>query len=104
MTSQELKEEKNQCKKDLIQIYQFEIDQMQKMLNLMNSQKWEQIDFQLSLRHPEQWKSIINKFNFGSCIPKKYIIAMKKLCKLAFEEGINKKKEQLKELKINLSI
>lgn len=104
MTSQELLEQKIQCKKDLVQICQFEIDQMQKVLNLMNSQKWEQVDFQMTLKHPEQWKSIISKFNFGNCIPKKYIIAMKKLCKLAFEDGIKQKKEQLEALKINLSI
>lgn len=99
MTSEEIKKEKEKTKKDLIQVCEFEIEQMQKMLNLMNTQKWEEVDFQLSLRHPEQWKSIITKFNFGNCIPRKYIIAIKKLIKLAFEEGIKEKKKQLERIK-----
>lgn len=104
MTSQELQEEKEERKLELLDSYEFEIQQMEKVLHLMNTQKWQQVDFQLSLKNPQEWKAIISKFNFGDCIPKKYIIGMKKLCRLAFQDGINQKKIQLEQLKKKLNI
>lgn len=104
MTSRELQEEKENCKLDLIDTYEFQIQQMEKILDLMNTQKWNQVDFQLSLKNPQQWKAIITKFNFSDCIPKKYILGMKKLCRLAFEQSIQLKKNQLDQLKIKLNI
>ena len=68
MESKELIEEKIQLQNELITNYKFEINEMQKMLDLMHSEKWNEIDFQLSLKHPEEWQSIITKFNFGDFI------------------------------------
>lgn len=104
MTSRELQEEKEDRKLDLIDTYEFQIQQMENMLKIMNSQKWNQVDFQLSLKNPQQWKAIISKFNFSDCIPKKYILGMKKLCRLAFQQSIQQKKLQLNQLKIKLNI
>lgn len=104
MTSKELQEEKENLKLDLIDTYEFQIQQMSKVLNLMNTQKWNQIDFQLSLKNPQEWKSILSKFNFKDCIPKKYILGMKKICKLAFQDGIQQRKNELQQLKQNLHI
>ena len=99
MTSKEIKEEKEACISDLISNYEFEIEQMKNILNLINSEKWNEVDFCLNLKNPEEWKNIISKFDFKDCVPEKYIIAIKKLVKMAFEDGIKDKETTLKEIK-----
>ena len=99
MTSSEIIEEQKIIKDDLIQSLTFEIQQMQNLLNLMQTDKWNEVDLQLNIKNPEEWKAIISKFKFRDCIPEKYIIAIKKLCKLAFEESIKNKQEKINEIK-----
>ena len=99
MTSKEIKEEKEACISDLISNYEFEIAQMKSILALINSEKWNEVDFCLNLKNPEDWKNIISKFDFKDCVQVKYIIAIKKLVKMAFEDGIKDKETALKEIK-----
>lgn len=99
MTSKEIKEEKEACISDLISNYEFEIGQMKNILNLINSEKWNEVDFCLNLKNQEEWKKVISKFNFKDCVPEKYIIAIKKLVKMAFEDGIKDKETALKEIR-----
>lgn len=99
MTSKDILDEKTACISDLIDTCEFEISEMQKILGLINSEKWDEVDFCLNLKNPEEWKSMITKFNFRDCVPEKYIVAIKKLVKMAFEEGIQIKENYIKSIK-----
>lgn len=99
MTSADIKIEKQYCIEDLISLYEIEIKGMSKILELINSNEWNNIDFCLNLKKDKELEEAITSFKFKDCVPEKYIIAIKKLIKMAFEEGINNKKLELKNIK-----
>ena len=99
MTSTQFKNDQALLKQQYIENLQYEINEMKSVLQIMKTDNWDEISFQLSLKNSQKYKSLISKFNFNDCIPQKYTIAMKKLCILAFEEGISIKQLQLKNIK-----
>ncbi len=98
MTSKDIQIEKQYCIEDLKQIYEDEIYAMNILLNIINSEEWEKVDFSLNLKKTENLTKIASKFDFKDCVSEKYIIAIKKLIKMAFEEGIQSKKLELKKI------
>lgn len=103
MTSDDIALEKEQCISDLISNCEYEISEMQKILDLIKTEKWDEVGLTLTLKNPEEWKNLITKFNFKNCMPEKYIKAIKKLIRLGFEEGIQKKLKFLDNIKQNNS-
>jgi hypothetical protein len=99
MTSKDVQLEKQYCIEDLIALYELEIKGMEKLLELINSKEWNNVDFCLNLKKEKEIEEALSSFNFKDCVPEKYIIAIKKLVKMAFEEGLKNKKIELEKIK-----
>ena len=74
----------------------YELSELKKVKAIIDSDKWNEVDFTLSLKNPAEWE--ISKYNFNDCIDKNIIIALKKLVKIGFERAIEKRENIISQL------
>ena len=72
--------------KEELNLRKYELSELKKVKAIIDSDKWNEVDFTLSLKNPAEWG--ISKYNFNDCIDKNIIIALKKLVKIGFERAI----------------
>lgn len=81
--------------KDLAQkeldLRKFELTELKKIKTVIDSDKWKEVDFIMSLKNPKDWG--ISKYNFNDCIDTEIILAIKKLVKIGFERAIKNREE-----------
>ena len=78
----------NFTKKDL-ELRKYELTELKKVKNIIDSDKWDEVNFIMSLKNPKEWG--ISKYSFNDCIDKNIIIALKKLIKIGFDRAIEKR-------------
>lgn len=86
--------------KEELNLRKYELSELKKVKAIIDSDKWNEVDFTLSLKNPAEWE--ISKYNFNDCIDKNIIIALKKLVKIGFERAIEKRENiifQLEQIK-----
>lgn len=79
-----------------LDLRKYELSELKKVKAIIDSDKWNEVDFTLSLKNPAEWG--ISKYNFNDCIDKNIIIALKKLVKIGFERAIEKRENIISQL------
>lgn len=82
--------------KEELNLRKYELSELKKVKAIIDSDKWNEVDFTLSLKNPAEWE--ISKYNFNDCIDKNIIIALKKLVKIGFERAIEKRENIISQL------
>lgn len=82
--------------KEELNLRKYELSELKKVKTIIDSDKWNEVDFTLSLKNPAEWE--ISKYNFNDCIDKNIIIALKKLVKIGFERAIEKRENIISQL------
>ena len=82
--------------KEELDLRKYELSELKKVKAIIDSDKWNEVDFTLSLKNPAEWG--ISKYNFNDCIDKNIIIALKKLVKIGFERAIEKRENIISQL------
>jgi hypothetical protein len=82
--------------KEELNLRKYELSELKKVKAIIDSDKWNEVDFTLSLKNPAEWG--ISKYNFNDCIDKNIIIALKKLVKIGFERAIEKRENIISQL------
>ena len=85
----EVKSNYEDLAKEELELRMYELSELKKVKAIIDSDKWNEVDFTLSLKNPEEWE--ISKYSFNDCIDKNIIVALKKLVKLGFERAIKKR-------------
>lgn len=92
----EVKADIDNTENDLIALKKLELTGLQNLYSIINSDSWNEINFNLMLKKEDAQK--ITQFDFKSCMDEKIIEAMKKLIKVGVENSIKQRKESLKQL------
>ena len=79
-----------------LDLRKYELSELKKVKAIIDSDKWNEVDFTLSLKNPTEWG--ISKYNFNDCIDKNIIVALKKLVKIGFERAIEKRENIISQL------
>lgn len=82
--------------KEELNLRKYELSELKKVKAIIDSDKWNDVDFTLSLKNPKDWG--ISKYSFNDCIDKNIIIALKKLVKIGFERAIEKRENIISQL------
>lgn len=94
LSSTEINEDIKTTEKELIALRKLELESLETLFEIIESDNWNAVDFCLTLKKEDAQK--INKFDFKSCIDIKIIEAMKKLIKVGVAESIKERKEIIK--------
>lgn len=97
MQNNEVIEQIKQNEKQALILREFELSQINNLIQMIQDQGWDNIDFQILLKNPNHIQ--IKKFKFKDCLDDDIIDALKKIIKLGFERALKKKNEQIKKLK-----
>lgn len=92
----EVKSNYEDLAKEELELRKYELSELKKVKAIIDSDKWNEVDFTLSLKNPEDWG--ISKYRFNDCIDKNIIVALKKLVKLGFEKAIEKRENIISQL------
>ena len=92
----EVKSNYENLTKEELDLRKYELSELKKVKAIIDSDKWNEVDFTLSLKNPAEWE--ISKYNFNDCIDKNIIIALKKLVKIGFERAIEKRENIISQL------
>ena len=92
----EVKSNYENLTKEELDLRKYELSELKKVKAIIDSNKWDEVDFTLSLKNPAEWE--ISKYNFKDCIDKNIIVALKKLVKIGFERAIEKRENIISQL------
>ena len=92
----EVKSNYENLTKEELDLRKYELSELKKVKAIIDSNKWDEVDFTLSLKNPEDWE--ISKYSFKDCIDKNIIVALKKLVKIGFERAIEKRENIISQL------
>lgn len=83
--------------KQSLQLRLFELDQLKKMIQMIEDEGWDNIDFQLLLKNPNHIS--IQKLKFRDCLSDDIIDALQKVIKVGLKKAIKQKQEQIEKIK-----
>ena len=92
----EVKSNYENLTKEELDLRKYELSELKKVKAIIDSNKWNEVDFTLSLKKPEDLG--ISKYSFKDCIDKNIIVALKKLVKIGFERAIEKRENIISQL------
>lgn len=92
----EVKSNYENLTKEELDLRKYELSELKKVKAIIDSNKWNEVDFTLSLKNPKDWE--ISKYSFKDCIDKNIIVALKKLVKIGFERAIEKRENIISQL------
>ena len=92
----EVKSNYENLTKEELDLRKYELSELKKVKAIIDSNKWDEVNFILSLKNPEDWG--ISKYSFQDCIDKNVIVALKKLVKIGFEKAIEKRENIISQL------
>ena len=92
----EVKSNYENLTKEELDLRKYELSELKKVKAIIDSNKWDEVNFILSLKNPEDWG--ISKYSFKDCIDKNIIVALKKLVKIGFEKAIEKRENIISQL------
>ena len=92
----EVKSNYENLTKEELDLRKYELSELKKVKAIIDSNKWDEVNFILSLKNPEDWG--ISKYSFKDCIDKNIIVALKKLVKIGFERAIEKRENIISQL------
>lgn len=97
LNSEEVQENIKINENNILNLRKLELNNLKLIYQIMEEDKWEDINFNLTIPNIEKYKSLgIDMFCFKDCMDKEIIEAIRKLIKIGCQRAISKRETFLK--------